>query len=79
MASLEDGVTLDLLSSLDTLCECDTPVEAVGRAESERGTVTDQTTEVTEQGYDITMEGELNIDCIVVATTTTLCALLIGL
>lgn len=45
--------------SLDTLCECDTPVEAVGRAESKRGTV-DQTRRQRQQGYDLTMQGDVN-------------------
>lgn len=66
--------------SLDTLCECDTPVEAVGRAESKRGTV-DQTRRQRQQGYDLTMQGDVNKGNLgfSVRSATPLCALVIRL
>lgn len=60
--------------SLDTLCECDTPVEAVGRAESKRGTA-DQTRRQRQQGYDLTMQGDVNKGNL--GSATPLCALVI--
>lgn len=64
--------------SLDTLCECDTPVEAVGRAESKRGTV-DQTRRQRQQGYDLTMQGDVNKGNLgfSIRSATPLCALVI--
>lgn len=75
------GVTLDLFAPLSAAASALTrcvSVEAVGRAESKRGTV-DQTRRQRQQGYDLTMQGDVNKGNLgfSIRSATPLCALVI--